>query len=297
MMRRWGWLCGVCGAVSAAAGCHAEERIELFEPGNSAAGSGAWGAAGDPAPGAGGAHVGGGWPGGAASGGSAEAGRLVHRYDFSGTGALLRDLVGGQHGEVLGGANWSGTGQLRLDGMDDYVALPSGMLAGLEEVTLVAFLTWRGVPERCWQRIFDFGSNDASTPGEAGNATSSLFVTPSTCPDQSLSAALDFQTGLQSVDAALPLVMDEPVSVALTLSDRDGSFLLYQNGELVAGQGVRAGHTLSEIEDRNNWLGRSQWIQDQGLFLAATYDEFRIYDRALSAEAVRELWLRGPDSP
>jgi hypothetical protein len=236
MMRRWGWLCGVCGAVSAAAGCHAEERIELFEPGNSAAGSGAWGAAGDLILGVGGAGTGGGAGGGVPSGGSAQSERLVHRYDFSGTGALLFDLVGGQDGEVFGGAAWTGSGQLRLDGTDDYVALPSGIFAGLEEVTLVAFLTWRGVPERCWQRIFDFGSNDASTPGEAGDATSSLFVTPSTCPDQSLSAALDFQTGVQSVDAALPLVMDEPVSVALTLSDRDGSFLLYQNGELSPGR-------------------------------------------------------------
>ena len=52
---------------------------------------------------------------------------------------------------------------------------------------------------------------------------------------------------------------------------------------------------LADVDDVNNWLGRSQWVQDVNL--AARYDEFRIYDRALSADEIMLLFTRGPDRP
>jgi len=56
-----------------------------------------------------------------------------------------------------------------------------------------------------------------------------------------------------------------------------------------------AAFRLRDIDDRNNWLGRSQWVQD--LLMTARYDEFRIYDRALSESEVAALYARGPDQP
>ena len=52
---------------------------------------------------------------------------------------------------------------------------------------------------------------------------------------------------------------------------------------------------LSTINDVNNWLGRSQWVQDS--YLSGRYEELRIYDGALSDAEVAMLAERGPDHP
>jgi hypothetical protein len=50
---------------------------------------------------------------------------------------------------------------------------------------------------------------------------------------------------------------------------------------------------LSELRDTTAWLGRSLYPDTPGLY--GTFDEFRIYNLALSAEAVARSHERGPD--
>jgi hypothetical protein len=50
---------------------------------------------------------------------------------------------------------------------------------------------------------------------------------------------------------------------------------------------------LEAIDDVNNWLGRSQWRQDFNL--PGAYNEFRIYDSALSSADVAAIYALGPD--
>ncbi|MBP7948227.1 MAG: hypothetical protein KA004_01135 [Verrucomicrobiales bacterium] len=52
--------------------------------------------------------------------------------------------------------------------------------------------------------------------------------------------------------------------------------------------------TLANLRDVNNWLGRSQWAVCGNL--AATYDEFRVYPRALSEAEVLASRTAGPDA-
>ncbi|MEY4580405.1 MAG: hypothetical protein RL701_5108, partial [Pseudomonadota bacterium] len=54
-------------------------------------------------------------------------------------------------------------------------------------------------------------------------------------------------------------------------------------------------YALSELDDNNAWLGRSQWQQDS--FARARFDEFRIYDRPLTAAEIAATFVRGPDVP
>jgi len=51
---------------------------------------------------------------------------------------------------------------------------------------------------------------------------------------------------------------------------------------------------LSAIPDINNWLGRSQWPD---AMYDGSYNEFRIYNHALSDEQVRGNLVLGPDEP
>jgi hypothetical protein len=217
---------------------------------------------------------------------------LVLRYDFGGEGTVVRDRAGDADATLMGGATLDGMGGVNLDGSDDYVDLPNGVLSRLHSVTLAAWLTWRGGP--CWQRVFDFGSNDAGE-GQMGNGLTSLFLTPASCNARVLYASAEFHGGSRYVivhDAALP--QGVPAFVALTF-DADRSLMtLYLDGAPV---GQRAADfRLADIDDVNNWLGRSQWVQDYAP-LRARYDEFRIYDGALDAAEIAAIHERGPDDP
>jgi hypothetical protein len=86
---------------------------------------------------------------------------------------------------------------------------------------------------------------------------------------------------------------DRMRQVVLVVDTERDERRLFVDGELEATG--PAGHPLNELEDVNNWLGRSQWIQDR--YLRATFEELRIYDGALDADRIAELYQRGPDEP
>jgi arabinan endo-1,5-alpha-L-arabinosidase len=215
---------------------------------------------------------------------------LVLRYDFLGDGTMLKDRVGGANARVRGGAQLDESGELSLDGYDDYVDLPNGTLASLESATVVAWLTWKGGV--CWQRVFDFGHNDMGED-QQGNTVTSLFVTLATCPEGRLAGMAELPTGQFVAAANATVTPSSTVQVALSF-DADSSLLtLYLDGVRVAE--TKAGFALAELSDDNAWLGRSQWVQDY--FAKVRYDEFRVYDRALSRSEVRTLYTRGADRP
>ena len=215
---------------------------------------------------------------------------LILRYDFSGQGTELVDRVGRAPARVIGGARLDGSGELALDGVDDYVDLPNGTLASLESATVVTWIAWGGGV--CWQRVFDFGHNDMGEDKQ-GNALASLFVTVATCPGGQLAGMAELPSGHFVAAAEQPAPTSSTMQVALSFDASRSLLTLYRDGVRVAE--TPAGFALAELGDVNAWLGRSQWVQD--FFARVSYDEFRIYDRALSRTEVRELFERGADAP
>jgi hypothetical protein len=68
---------------------------------------------------------------------------------------------------------------------------------------------------------------------------------------------------------------------------------LYLNGEPVMIAGFNStGLQLQSMPDNNIWLGRSQWSDE---VFDGTYDELRIYNTALDAQAVARNYQLGPD--
>src|SRR6478609_5796056 len=127
---------------------------------------------------------------------------LIHRYSFDGEGQRVLDSVGTADGSLQGGAVLDGAGHATLDGVDDYVNLPNGLVSHLTDVTLVAWLAWNG--GSCWQRVFDFGSTD-SGEDNVGNATTSLFATPKRCPGSGPATSFETSTSrIGSVDSDTP---------------------------------------------------------------------------------------------
>jgi len=68
---------------------------------------------------------------------------------------------------------------------------------------------------------------------------------------------------------------------------------LYVDGMLACAKALP--FDLSDIDDVNCWLGRSQFASDGGF--VGTIEEFRIYDVALSASQVALSYQAGPDPP
>ena len=214
---------------------------------------------------------------------------LKHRYSFGERSGELSvtDSVSGANGVLKGGSTLTGEGWLRLDGEDGHVDLPNGIISALGDAS---FEAWVVVDEdRGWQRIFDFGNN---TGGEdqQGGGLSYLFLTPLGGPGV-VRFALNSGTGENPIlDGAGKLGLGEETHLVATYSQGNNKARLYVKGELVDEKPTQV--SLSVIEDINNWLGKSNWLDP---YFKGSFNEFRIWEGALSAEEVARNSEAGAD--
>jgi hypothetical protein len=216
---------------------------------------------------------------------------LVLRYDFSGSGDVVPDLIGDQDARLLGGTLLSpDRTYIGLDGMDDYVDLPNGVVSGLRNATFILWLSWYGGV--CWQRIFDFGISDQGED-EVGNGVTSLFMTPRACGVEAFTAIAETGDARDPVADDQPLPTGYAMQVALVFDGDNQTLTLYRDTEQVGEATTTI--QLEQLTDANNWLGRSQWAQDA--FFRGSVGEFRIYSRALSAEEIARVRAEGFNPP
>jgi len=98
-------------------------------------------------------------------------------------------------------------------------------------------------------------------------------------------------------NAVTPIGDGTLVHVVVTLDNSlpDTTFLNYwRDGLLQTGNAILPINT-SDVNDVNNWLGRSNWTGDANL--AGTFEEFRVYNGILNDEAVQANLAAGPDVP
>jgi len=133
-----------------------------------------------------------------------------------------------------------------------------------------------------WTRIFDFGNN----------TTTNMFLTPQNGANGRLRFAIT--TGgagaEQRLDGTFGLSTGVWYHVAITKSG--STAILYVNGAPV---GTNSNMTLSPANlgiTTNNYLGRSQYSADP--YLNAEFDEFRIYNVALSPVEIAATFMMGP---
>ena len=221
-----------------------------------------------------------------------DPGLPTRHYAFGGIGTEVVDERGGPSGRLLGGATLDGSGTLHLDGVDDYVDLPNGILAGLEEVTLAAWVKHLGGGG--YTRIFDFG-NTSIGEDPATNASyvgqSYLAATPTTGDDPSGVATLFSIDGSRGeVHAATPAFLGHTAVHQVVVVAAKGTLALYLDGVVVAT--VARTTPLGAIDDVNDWIGRSNYAADP--YLWADYEDFRVYDHALAPCAIAATFTAGP---
>ncbi len=220
---------------------------------------------------------------------------LKHRYSFNDAAgsATVKDSAGNADGTLHGGATFNGDGTLALDGNDGYIDLPNGTISALSNATFEAWVTFSG-QGGAWQRIFDFGSNSNGEDAQ-GTGTTYAFLTARVGTDGVIrfAATLD-PNGTPRENPVLDgpaMTPGELTHVAVTYDYGNQIARLFVNGKLVASGSVTV--ALKDIQDVNNWLGRSNWPD---AYFNGSFSEFRIYDSALSPLQVALDSLAGPDS-
>jgi hypothetical protein len=161
-----------------------------------------------------------------------------------------------------------------LSGNGEYVNLPAGIVSGLHDFTISAWVNPSA--NSAWSRVFDFGTG----------TNNYMFLTLSAGGGPLRFATTTSGNGVeQQLNAPGTLPLNTWSHVAVTLSGSTGT--LYLNGQPVA---TNANMTLNPAAlgvTNQNWIGRSQFSADP--FLAATVDDFQIYDHALSATDIAAL--------
>jgi hypothetical protein len=226
---------------------------------------------------------------------------LIHRYDFSGTGTEVVDRAGGESGVILGGATLDGSDALTLNDGVSYVRLPSWLIknARLSSLTIATWITWQGGSS--WQRVFDFGATNEGTD-EPGTALSQFYFTPKFEPFQHYSTLFDGYCntdGQATIEGNTSFPVDTQTAVVVVVDGDESAgtttLRLYLDGVEV-GTSETIPQRLTAFTDQNCWLGQSQWTQENNALqhFHGSYDEFRIYSRALTAEEVGNLSLTDP---
>ena len=215
---------------------------------------------------------------------------LVHRYSFDDTGSIATDSQSGADASVTG-TTLDGSGKLVLSGsVDQYAALPEGIISALTSITVEAWFTHTSDAQ--WQRIFDFGSTQEGIPGERGVGFSYLFFTPRSISGYPRATFTNNGVGAEIICESSIQPADSPAHIAVSINTVDNTMTVYQDGAYQCSAPFFA--ELSSLNDVNNWLGRSQFKWDGGF--VGSIDEVRIYDVALNAEQVALSFELGPDA-
>ncbi|WP_043625498.1 beta-L-arabinofuranosidase domain-containing protein [Nonomuraea candida] len=160
---------------------------------------------------------------------------------------------------------------VRLDG-PQYVALPAGIVSGLDDFTVAVWLNPAAITT--WSRIFDFGTGTSRT----------MFLTVSAGSGPRFAITTSGGGGEQRIDGDGRLPAGQWTHVAVTLAGGTGT--LYVNGAPVGANTAMTLKPSSLGPTDANWIGKSQYGD---AYLRASVDEFRIYGRALSGAEVAAL--------
>lgn len=247
------------------------------------------------------------------------------------SGTLIADSISGQNAILRGQGGSFAAGAVTLPGNSNgnqtpaavsaYVDLPNGIISTKTSLTIEIWTSPRSF--QTFQRLMDFGrivqagdglgapgeitGNAATSPGGT-QASDSLTLTLSrggSLNEQRFEAKLNGAgnvpdpTGLyRLVDTNLATTANVTYHYVVTFEAGAGAFgssggrlSWYRDG--VRSATADTGFRLNQIEDVNNWLGRSLWSGDRGSH--ATYDEVRLYNHVLGPAEILASRALGPN--
>jgi hypothetical protein len=237
---------------------------------------------------------------------------LAHRYTFDQDGSAptaLKDTVdtsGAWDGELIGGATFNGDGTMSLDGVaGSYVNFPNGIVSSLGANGTIETWVTLSSSGGVWQRVWDFGSSNLGEdpPLGEGQADGTWFYNPvrgGGDVNSGNGGRLEWIPGdggsqftIDPPNAFTPPI-DEEYHVLSTYNYDQRVAQIWVDGRLAGTATIGADSPMSDLEDINNWLGRSQWGGDS--HLTGTFNEFRIYSGVPSELEIAISRSAGPDT-
>jgi hypothetical protein len=161
-----------------------------------------------------------------------------------------------------------------LDGTSGHVTLPIGtLIQSSNSITVATWVNWTGTGG--YSRLFDFGTGTTVNMWMAPNGYGGLVFAISTGGSGSESRLV--------APTALPRGWRH---VAVTIDGATSEMNLYLDGRVVDTETTA---TLPSAlgNTTQNWIGRSQYTADP--YFGGSFDEFRIYNRALTAGEIQYL--------
>ena len=221
---------------------------------------------------------------------------VIHQWKFEeegGAGTTLVDSVGSADGTIVdvgGNDGTVGGGSVTLAGGgkndSDYVKLPSGLISSLSSASIETWVTQKSAQN--WSRVFSVGS-------ASNNVMHMSFTKGGNINENEWRWNAQSNITLGNFGGQPTNPIDEQVHWVVTLDDTAGEgdktkVTIYKNGtEVSTGE---TDNNLSGLNDRDFFLGRSQWGDNAA---NASWDEFRIYNGALTADQVDLNNTAGPD--
>lgn len=234
--------------------------------------------------------------------------KLANRWSFNGN---LLDSVGGSNATIVdpdsnaavGGTATQSSTEVTLtggaNGTSAYVNLGTNLVGGKKTpVTIELWATHNAVQN--WGRIFDFNSA----------TTEYLFMswTRGTNAATDQVEWIDAGVTTNRPDTNQPYTLGTKYHIVLVITPAVNTAGALTGGSRVTWYSAPAANTaalvargtfdtanhLAVLNDVNNWLGRSIWSGDATS--AASYDEVRIWNGALTAAEVNAFQLAGPNA-
>jgi hypothetical protein len=162
---------------------------------------------------------------------------------------------------------------LKLCGNGEYANLPNGIVSGLHDFTLSAWVN--PAQNSTWSRLFDFGSG----------TNDNMFLTLNDGSSIRFAITNGGGNAEQRIEGAGTLPTNTWSLVTVTVSGNTGT--LYVNGKAVGTNPNMTLHPADLGATTQNWIGRSQYAADP--YLNGTVDDVNIYGRALSTSEVAGL--------
>jgi hypothetical protein len=161
---------------------------------------------------------------------------------------------------------------LKLNGTSEYVTLSPGVVSGLTDFTIAAWV--HPAATSTWSRVFDFGTG----------TTAYMFLTVNSGAGPRFAITASGNGAEQRLSRAGQLPLNTWTHLAVTLAGTTGT--LYVDGVAVATNTAMTLNPASLGSTPNNWIGRAQFNDP---LLNATVDDVQLYSRALTAAEVGEL--------
>jgi hypothetical protein len=221
---------------------------------------------------------------------------LAHRYSFNDSGTVVKDSIGTLDGNLMGTA-FETNGQVVLDGsVGCYVDLSSnsfannGIITGYPSVTVDYWATMATLQN--WNYAWAFGNsagygfNYVHNVVRNGNSGHRI-------DDNAVAAN-------QTIIDMLGDFANETVHCTTVVNPTTGILAVYTNGTL-SGLATNDFEPLSDVATNFIYVGRSLWtaVGPDGTgdpYLAASIDELRVYNGALTPQQIAVADLNGPDN-